>query len=69
MNKSEVDVDLICNNCQYQISLHPLNCTTLLDGNDDDGCNCNKPEFYNVVILSLENILDVLKYIATIVEN
>jgi hypothetical protein len=28
------------------------NCTTLLDNNNDDDnvCNCNKPEFYNVVI-------------------
>ena len=49
MNESEVDVALICKNCQHQISLHTPNCTTLLDG-DGDVCNCNKPEFYNVVI-------------------
>jgi hypothetical protein len=35
MNESEVDVDLICKNCQHQISLHKPNCTTLLDSNDD----------------------------------
>lgn len=51
MNESEVDVDLICKNCQHQVSLHMPNCTTLLeDGNDENVCNCNKPEFYNVVI-------------------
>jgi len=44
MNESEVDVALICKNCQHQISLHTPNCTTLLDG-DGDVCNCNKPEF------------------------
>ena len=51
MNESEVDVNLICKNCQHQISLHKPNCTTLLDGSHDDNiCNCNKPEFYNIAI-------------------
>jgi hypothetical protein len=47
MNDSEIDVDLICKNCQHQISMHMPNCRTILGHNV---CNCNKPEFYNVVI-------------------
>ena len=47
MNESEVDVDLICKNCQHQMPMHMPNCRTLLG---DNVCNCNKPEFYNVII-------------------
>jgi hypothetical protein len=51
MNELEVDVNLICKNCQHQISLYKPNSTTLLDDSHDDNvCNCNKPEFYNVAI-------------------
>ena len=50
MNESEVNVDLICKNCQHQISLHMPKCTTLLEGNNENVCNCNKSEFYNVAI-------------------
>ena len=50
MNESEVNVDLFCKNCQHQISLHMPKCTTLLEGNNENVCNCNKPEFYNVAI-------------------
>ena len=51
MNDHEVDVDLICKNCQHQISSHMPNCITLIDSNDNDNvCNCYKPEFYNIVI-------------------
>ena len=47
MNDAEVDVNLICKNCQHQMSMHMPNCRTLLD---DNVCNCNKPEFFNVII-------------------
>ena len=47
MNESEVEVNLLCKNCQHQISMHIPNCSALFRNSI---CNCNKPEFYNVVI-------------------
>lgn len=47
MSESKVDADLICRNCQHQMSMHMPNCRTISGHNV---CNCNKPEFYNVVI-------------------
>ena len=62
MNDSKVIVDLICNNCQMSMHIH--NCRTLLGNNV---CNCNKSEFYDVVISG--NILDGLKSTVTVVGN
>ena len=51
MNEEETDVDIICKNCQHQISMHLPNCTVSLhDDNNKKICDCNKPEFYNAVI-------------------
>ena len=51
MNESEIEVSLLCKNCQHQVSMHLPNCTVLSDENDSTKiCNCHKPEFYNVVI-------------------
>ena len=47
MNESELEVNLLCKNCQHQISMHVPNCSALLHNGI---CDCNKPEFYNVVI-------------------
>ena len=48
MNESsEVEVNLLCKNCQHQISMHQPKCSALFHNNI---CNCNKPEFYNVII-------------------
>ena len=47
MNESEVEVNLLCKNCQHQISMHLPNCSVLFHNSI---CACNKPEFYNVVI-------------------
>ncbi len=47
MDDSEIDVDLICKNCQHQMSMHMPNCRIISRHNV---CNCNKPEFYNMVI-------------------
>ena len=80
MNEPEVDVALICKNCQHQISLHMPNCKTLLDNNydDDNVCNCNKPEFYNVVIsgkyigwteIHCNNCGKLVAYIDSSIEN
>jgi hypothetical protein len=74
MIESEADVGLICKNCQHQISLHTPNCT-----NDDDNvCNCNKPEFYNIAIsgkyigwieIHCNNCGKLVAYIDSSVEN
>jgi hypothetical protein len=79
MNESEVDVDKLCKNCQHQISLHIPNCTTLLeDGNDENVCKCNRPEFYNVVIsgkyigwteIHCNNCGKLVAYIDSSIEN
>jgi hypothetical protein len=79
MNESEVDVALIRKNCQHQISLHKPNYTTLLkDGNDDNVCNCTKPEFYNVGIsgkyigwteIHCNNCGKLVAYIDSSIEN
>ena len=79
MNESEVDVDKLCKNCQHQISLHMPNCTTLLEnGNNENVCNCNKPEFYNVVIsgkyigwteIHCNNCGKLVAYIDSSIEN
>lgn len=44
------EVNLLCKNCLHQMSMHLPNCTELLDNKDSKICNCNKPEFYNIVI-------------------
>jgi hypothetical protein len=80
MNESEVDGSLICKNCQHQISLHRPNCTTLLDDSHDDNnvCNCNIPEFYNVAIsgkyigwteIHCNNCGKLVAYIDSSIEN
>ena len=79
MNEPEVDVGLICKNCQHQISMHMPNCTTLLDGNNKDNiCKCKKPEFYNVVIsgkyigwteIHCNNCGKLVAYIDSSIEN
>ncbi len=51
MNESEVEVNLMCQNCQHKMSMHLPNCTVLSDENYSAKiCNCNKPQFYNVII-------------------
>lgn len=79
MNESKIDVDLICKNCQHQISMHMPNCTTLLDGNNNDNiCKCKKPEFYNVAIsgkyigwteIHCNNCGKLVAYIDSSIEN
>jgi hypothetical protein len=78
MDESEVDVGLICKNCQHQISMHMPNCTTLLDGKDDSICKCKKPEFYNVAIsgkyigwteIHCNNCGKLVAYIDSSIEN
>ena len=44
------EVNLLCKNCLHQMSMHLPNCTELSDNKDSKICNCNKPEFYNIVI-------------------
>ncbi len=51
MNEDETDVDIICKNCQHQMSLHIPHCTVSLRDEDNKIiCDCNNPEFYNSVI-------------------
>jgi hypothetical protein len=52
MNEPETeDISLFCKNCQHQISMHLPNCTGVSDESHSTKiCNCNKPEFYNVII-------------------
>ena len=83
MNEDEVDVNLICKNCQHEISLHKPKCTSLLDKDNsnednDNVCNCNKPEFYNVGIsekyfgwteIHCNNCGKLVAYIDSSIEN
>ena len=51
MDEPETEVSLICKNCQHQMSMHLPNCRVLSDDSDSTKlCNCNKPEFYNIII-------------------
>jgi hypothetical protein len=51
MEEPETEVSLICKNCQHQISMHSPNCRVLSEHRESRKiCNCNKPEFYNIVI-------------------
>ena len=49
MDKLETEVNILCKNCQHQVSMHLPNCT-ILSGDSTKTCDCNKPEFYNIVI-------------------
>ncbi len=49
MDKLETEVNLLCKNCQHKVSMHLPNCTILSDDSSKT-CDCNKPEFYNIVI-------------------
>ena len=79
MNESEIEVSLLCKNCQHQMSMHTPNCTVLLDENDSTNfCNCNKPEFYNIVIsgkyigwteIHCNNCGKLIAYIDSQIEN
>jgi len=79
MSEFEIDTDLICKNCQHPVSLHKPKCTTLLgDNSDDNVCNCNKPEFYNVAIsekyfgwteIHCNNCGKLVAYIDSSIEN
>jgi hypothetical protein len=47
MNDVEIDVDIICKNCQHLMSMHTPHCTFLLDNHDHKTiCDCNNAEFY-----------------------
>jgi DNA-directed RNA polymerase subunit RPC12/RpoP len=52
MNDTDTeDVSVICENCQHTISMHLPNCTGVSnESHSTKICNCNKPEFYNVII-------------------
>ena len=51
MNDTDTeDVSVLCKNCQYTISMHLPNCTGVSNESHTKICNCNKPEFYNVII-------------------
>src|SRR5687768_18497398 len=51
MDEPTTEVNLLCKNCQHQMSMHLPNCTVLSDDKDSEKiCNCNKPEFYNIII-------------------
>jgi len=51
MDKDETNVDIICKNCQHQMSMYMPNCTVLLHNGDHKKiCDCNNAEFYNAVI-------------------
>ena len=65
MDKLETEVNLLCKNCQHQVSMHLPNCT-ILSEKKKKTCDCNKPEFYNIVLV---NISAGLKFIVTVVEN
>ena len=49
MDKLETEVNLLCKNCQHKVSMHLPHCTILSDDRTKT-CDCNKPEFYNIVI-------------------
>jgi len=51
MDDPITEVNLLCKNCLHQMSMHSPSCTVLSDNKDSAKiCNCNKPEFYNIVI-------------------
>ncbi|HET9806902.1 MAG TPA: hypothetical protein VFP49_08345 [Nitrososphaeraceae archaeon] len=51
MNDTDTeDVSVLCKNCQHTISMHLPNCTGVSNESHTKICNCNKPEFYNVII-------------------
>ena len=80
MNEDEVDVNLICKNCQHQITYHMPNCITVIDDSNDNNtvCDCNKPEFYNIAIsgkyigwteIHCNNCGKLIAYIDSQIEN
>ncbi|HKO41225.1 MAG TPA: hypothetical protein VJU85_08185 [Nitrososphaeraceae archaeon] len=51
MDEPVTEVNLLCKNCLHQMSMHLPTCIELSDNKDSAKiCNCNKPEFYNIVI-------------------
>jgi hypothetical protein len=51
MKDVEIDVDIICKNCQHLMSMHTPHCEFLLDNHDHKTiCDCNNAEFYNAII-------------------
>ena len=49
--QSEIDVELLCKNCQHLFSLHTPKCSAVdQEGVTEEICYCEKPEYYNAII-------------------
>jgi hypothetical protein len=77
MNKLERKINPLCKNCQHQVSIPLPNCTILSD-DSAKMCDCNKPEFYIIVVsgkyigwteINCNSCGKLVAYIDTPIEN